>query len=311
MKKMFALLISTILLLGLFSSSVMASTTFTVETPVAMTLVSEENGNYEYKVTANVTVSEGNTQVSILMFGNRDNSAFVEGDNVLKLTVGEIASDFNIYYLDEKTASKEGEVSFVFNVVLPSPAKTDAYYIRIGATDANSATDLDLEDLEINSQIVAVTLTSAKTEYDHSENALLNVMAENVFGNSVPANIEYTVTQNGETINDTVISDGVMSCFGLWGSYNITATASPINGGTSVNSNSLTISVTKDVLLGDANTDGKISVKDVVVILKYISQTQGLQGPGLFAADVNNDGTIDLSDAVRILKFVSRNILSL
>jgi len=114
MKKFLTPLVALMLLLSLCSIPAMAEvTTIVVETPVSMSLVSETDGNYEYRVTANVTVSAGNTEVNLLMFGNRDNSAFVSGDNVMNLTVEEIASDYNIYYIDQKTAGSDGKVSFV------------------------------------------------------------------------------------------------------------------------------------------------------------------------------------------------------
>ena len=306
MKKNFVLLLATVFMLSFFSISVAAeTTTLSVETPVAMTLVNEEEGNYEYKVTANVTISAANKEVSILMFGNRDNSAFVTGDNVLNLTVEEIASNYNVYYVNQDTADANGKASFVFNVTLPTPAKTDAYYIRVGAMDAGAAEDLGLESLSVNSQIVAVTLTSDKTEYTSKESAQFTATAENVFGNPVDTDFTFTVTQNGTTLENAVNSNGVMSCFGFSGNYVISATAT----GSSVTSAPLSISVTGSsvsILPGDIDGNGKIAVTDAVAVLRHVARTSPLSGTALEAADFNGDTKVDINDVTAMLKYIAR-----
>lgn len=309
MKKLLAPLVALILLMSLCTIPAMAEeTAIAVETPVSMSLVSETDGNYEYSVTANVTVSSGNTEVNLLMFGNRDNSDFVSGDNILNLTVQEIASDYNIYYIDQKTAGSDGKVSFEFNVILPTPATNDLYYIRVGAMGANSAEDLGLEDLGVTSQIVAVTLTSAKTDYSSSESAALNASAENVFGNEVPADFTYTVTQNGAVINNAVNSEGTLSCFGLSGNYVISATATPKNGGSSVTSNALAITVSGSttILKGDVDGNGKVSVTDAVAVLKHVAGTEPLSDSVLDAADFNSDTKVGITDVTAMLKYIAR-----
>jgi hypothetical protein len=65
-----------------------------------------------------------------------------------------------------------------------------------------------------------------------------------------------------------------------------------------------TATAAPDYIAGDVNDDGKIDVRDVVLVQKHIL---GLQFPPLtekqlLAADVNGDGDIDISDAVTIMK---------
>ncbi len=311
MKKFLFLSMALVLMLSLFSISAMAAeTVLSVETPVAMSLAGNTDGNYEYKVTANVTVSADSSavkdaEVSILMFGNRDNSAFVDGDNVMKLTVEEITSDYNVYYIDQLTSDSNGKVSFDFNVVFPTPAANDLYYLYIGATGVDSATELDLDDLAVSSQIVAVELTSAKTQYSPSENAELSVKAENVFGNTVPADITYSVTKDGVPVENAV-NNGVMSCFGLSGNYVINATATPINGGAAVTSDSLTLAIVSAILKGDVDSNGKISVVDAVAVLKHVAGTVNLADAVLDIADFNSDTKVTITDVTAMLKYIAR-----
>ena len=63
-----------------------------------------------------------------------------------------------------------------------------------------------------------------------------------------------------------------------------------------------------DVLYGDVNDDGEVTVEDAVLVLRDVV---GLESLGLSArrrADVSYNRRIDVGDAVLILKFVARNI---
>ena len=63
------------------------------------------------------------------------------------------------------------------------------------------------------------------------------------------------------------------------------------------------------ILLGDANGDNKISVKDVTAIQRYLVDLDVLSGDTLTAADVYKDGTVDIKDATLIqLYLVEREV---
>ena len=303
MKKFLTLSVVLALILSLCSIPALASeTTISVETPVAMTLVKETDGNYEYKVTANVTVSKGNSEVNILMFGNRDNSRFVSGDNVMTLTVEEIASDYNIYYINQETANADGKVTFDFNVIFPTPAANDLYYVRIGAMDADSAEELGLESLSVASQVFKVTLASDKPKYTQAENVTLTATAENVFGNKVDADISYSLTQNGNPTSATIGSDGIIAGSYLLGTYVATATA----GSVTSNSVSFTVEAQSQVLKGDVDGNGKVSVVDAVAVLKHIARTSSLENAVLDRADFDGDSKINTNDVIAMLKHIAR-----
>ena len=58
-----------------------------------------------------------------------------------------------------------------------------------------------------------------------------------------------------------------------------------------------------DFLRGDANSDGDLSVADVISILSYLF-AGGKEPDPLDAADVNDSGVIDLSDAIYLLGYL-------
>ena len=97
------------------------------------------------------------------------------------------------------------------------------------------------------------------------------------------------------------------------GSYTISGIPSitVLNNGAkeeiSSTSNDLTITVVEKgaVVLGDANGDGKVNLRDAIMVL------QASNGKDITidrtAADVNGDGKVNLQDAIRILKRANGN----
>ena len=57
-------------------------------------------------------------------------------------------------------------------------------------------------------------------------------------------------------------------------------------------------------LLGDANGDGKVDVKDATLIQKYVVLMADIAPENLSVADYNKDGKIDVKDSSAIQKSV-------
>ena len=55
-------------------------------------------------------------------------------------------------------------------------------------------------------------------------------------------------------------------------------------------------------LLGDANGDGKVDVKDATLIQKYVVLMADIAPENLSVADYNKDGKIDVKDSSAIQK---------
>lgn len=60
-----------------------------------------------------------------------------------------------------------------------------------------------------------------------------------------------------------------------------------------------------DILIGDVNLDGRVSVIDATEIQKYIAGLVDLNDVQIYAADVNKDGVIDIKDSTAIRQMLS------
>ncbi len=58
-----------------------------------------------------------------------------------------------------------------------------------------------------------------------------------------------------------------------------------------------------DVTFGDVNDDGKIDVRDVVLVMQYILELKELDDDQIKAADVTGDGEIDVNDVSQIMQY--------
>ena len=59
------------------------------------------------------------------------------------------------------------------------------------------------------------------------------------------------------------------------------------------------------IMIGDANGDGKINVKDATQIRKAAASLVTLDEVQTLAADANGDGKVNVKDATAIQKFVA------
>ncbi len=64
----------------------------------------------------------------------------------------------------------------------------------------------------------------------------------------------------------------------------------------------------EELITGDADNDGRISIKDATAIQKHLAKIINLDEYGLVAADTNFDKKITISDATKIQKFIAQLI---
>lgn len=58
-----------------------------------------------------------------------------------------------------------------------------------------------------------------------------------------------------------------------------------------------------ELVYGDINGDGKIDVRDVVLVMRHVLNIEELNDNKSNAADVNGDGVVDVNDAVKIMQY--------
>lgn len=63
---------------------------------------------------------------------------------------------------------------------------------------------------------------------------------------------------------------------------------------------------TKEMICGDVNDDGIVTIKDATVIQKHIAKLTEITGDFLKAADVNGDGVVTIKDASAIQKYIAK-----
>lgn len=60
-----------------------------------------------------------------------------------------------------------------------------------------------------------------------------------------------------------------------------------------------------DMLIGDTDLDGKITISDVTAIQLHVAELNPLTGDALLAADTNGDGTVDITDATHLQLYLA------
>lgn len=61
----------------------------------------------------------------------------------------------------------------------------------------------------------------------------------------------------------------------------------------------------EEALLGDADKNGKVNIKDATLIQKYSAKLVEIAESDMYVADVNSDGKVNIKDATSIQKFVA------
>ena len=61
------------------------------------------------------------------------------------------------------------------------------------------------------------------------------------------------------------------------------------------------------VIYGDCSGDGAISIKDLLLVQKYLLKSQDITGAYNVAADVSKDGSVTIKDLLLIQKYLLGN----
>ena len=77
---------------------------------------------------------------------------------------------------------------------------------------------------------------------------------------------------------------------------------------TTTTTKATTIAPSGDTLLGDANVDGEIDLRDVTLMAQHIVKMKTIEGQGFTNADVIADGNVDVKDLAQLKKFLIKVI---
>ena len=111
------------------------------------------------------------------------------------------------------------------------------------------------------------------------------------------------VMQAGETYYTSVM---LYPDFGYWLDYGTVVTAEGCEVVEAGGRMALNVYLSVEpFIIGDANMDGKVDVRDVTAIQRHIAEYELLTGDGLKAADVNADGAVTIEDATELQEFLA------
>ena len=123
------------------------------------------------------------------------------------------------------------------------------------------------------------------------------------FGNMEELNLSYEGTFNAaETFYVEMM---LVPDFGYWLDCNtaVSATGAELEEVTGRMAIGVVLSAKPMPLLGDANCDGILNVRDLTAIQRHIDESSLLTGDRLIAADINSDGTVDINDATALQRY--------
>ena len=145
---------------------------------------------------------------------------------------------------------------------------------------------------------VSVTYTSVKLIYEYN-----NEEPDVTTTTTTPA--ETTTTTTTETTSDTTITTSVST------ETSATAMETTVTSSTSSDITTETTMTTStvpsgDVVYGDINLDGAISLLDVIFINKYLANALDLSDVQMKNADCCNDGAVNGADVTALLKHIVR-----
>ena len=280
MKKMVSLV-----LLVVMALCMMQAVSFAAAVGVAnaeMTYVGTNGAGYEYSVEVNATAT-GTDEVSILMFGEENNSAFVTGDTLsLDLDNDEKPETYYVYYVDQAPA-KDGAAAFSFNVVLPDVATSTDYYIWAGSTTMDRG-QLTKSGMRAYGKAFAIDSVAAdKVSITEGESVAFTIATKDVFGDAgdnTQVDVVYKDNNNNYVKLDGDYSNGAyVASFAKAGKYNVYGRLTRKQGDVVYSTNPVEVTVAAAAkpsgILGDADNDTFITTMDAVKVLKVEAKDGG------------------------------------
>ena len=119
--------------------------------------------------------------------------------------------------------------------------------------------------------------------------------------------INFTVVlKNGYTLGSVTASGAYKNLkdTGVTNTYRVTKVTGALTVTVTTEKSEIT-PADGQVLIGDADLDGILTIKDVTAIQRHIAELELLDGDALIAADVNGDGNVTVTDATCVQMYLA------
>ena len=160
---------------------------------------------------------------------------------------------------------------------------------------------VDIMQIKITSTVDNVTVTMETGETQHLKAVVTGT-------NNPSQNVVWSVSGNNS--ENTVISDSGEITIGK-DETSALIIVKAVSAEDSSKYGEFAISVKQNILIGDTNGDGNVTIADATELQKYLANIIDFDDEQLAVADTNGDGSVSIADATQIQKYIAQLIPSL
>lgn len=175
---------------------------------------------------------------------------------------------------------------------------TDSSVEPTSSTGAEATSSMATEATEATSSTVTdATEATSSTAADATESIATEPTAS--------SNASSTATEPTEEVTSSSSTQATDASESVSATANTNESASTTATATQASSSAGTTDSYKTYFIGDADLDGRITIKDATKIQKHIAKLLALDEIPLALADANNDTKVSVKDATQIQKFIA------
>ena len=160
---------------------------------------------------------------------------------------------------------------------------------------------VDIMQIKITSTVDNVTVTMETGETQHLKAVVTGT-------NNPSQNVVWSVSGNNS--ENTVISDSGEITIGK-DETSALIIVKAVSAEDSSKYGEFAISVKQNILIGDTNGDGNVTIADATELQKHLANIIDFDDEQLAVADTNGDGSVSIADATQIQKYLAQLIPSL
>lgn len=214
-------------------------------------------------------------------------------------------NDDDIVYIYQKTAAADGTATYSMPLGTRVGDAT-AVTVFAGATDEATAARLGSVPLSVDVPATGIVIYengAAAADTKEMEIGATAAFTATVDPSTTTDTVSWTVKQGETDVTATVltVADGTATFTAPTVEadtvYTVTATAGSVSDSIAITVKAANV----EIVYGDVDGDGAITIDDVIMILKKLGGAS-LDGFNEAAADVDVDGAITIDDVIRILK---------